>query len=132
MTSKRIVVRWYEHGRPQYRCLVRGILPDRRFYGEILACYPHGGKSTTAQGRLSEPDYTRLLQLVDKVEAATRGQLQDGPCEGMLAEGLPANPRIIFLYNPSVHATTQAGILFRQITQLLLPYLQPFMEMLKE
>ena len=120
------VLKWYHGDTPRYGWFIRGILPDRRFYGEITVFLAKGGRQVNISGSLSEPDYARLVSLVNKVGEGAARDDSDMPWEGLLAEGPVSRARVIFRYRPAEHETSATGRQFLEIVNLLAPYLRQF------
>ncbi len=125
------VLKWCHGSDPRSCWFIRGIKPDRSFYGEITVFTGESGRQINASGSLSEPDYSRLLLLIGELEKHAGTGDSDAPLEGLLAEGPVNNPRIIFRYPRSDCRTAEADSSFLKIVDLLTPYLREFDESLK-
>jgi len=121
------VLKWYRRGDRRCSWFIRGIRPDRSFYGEVTIFIGGGGRQVNAAGSLSESDYTRLLALVEEIEEHL---IEDGPApwEGLLAQGPVDNPRIIYRYRKGAEQSTEAGRRFLEVVNLMAPYLRQFDE----
>ena len=126
------VLKWYHGTEPRYGWFIRGILPDRRFFGEITMSLQHGGKQVNVEGRLSESDYATFISLVNEVKNARTEDDSEAAWQGMLAEGPVSrpDPHIIFRYRPAQDETSASGQRFLQIVDLLTAYLHDFYETL--
>lgn len=124
-------LKWYHGSDPRYCWFIRGIKPDRSFYGEITVFIGDGGKQVNVTGSLSELDYARLLSLIREIEADVSGDDSGARWEGLLAEGPATHPRTIFKYRSAANQSTAAGSRFLEMVDLLAPYLEQFYESLK-
>jgi hypothetical protein len=120
------LVKWYHGTKPRYGWFIRGVLPDRRFYGEITVFLEYGGRQANVTGSLSEADYARFLAFVSQIKENATDDGSEPPCEGLLAEGHVTHPRIIFRYRRAGDETCDAGGQFLKIIDLLTPYLHQF------
>ncbi len=121
-------IKWYHGTDPLYCWFIRGIKPDRSFYGEINAFCSNGGRGVTVTGSLSASDHARLLLLVSEIEDAATVDESDEPWKGLLAEGPVMQPRIIFRYRGGGKEPSSAEAAFLAIIDLLAPYLDRFYE----
>jgi hypothetical protein len=124
------VLKWHHGTDPRICWFIRGIQPDRSFYGEIMVFSGERGKQINVTGSLSESDYARFLLLVRDIEKHKSADESNSPWEGLLAVGPPGNPRILFRYRHSEHQTTRAAPRFLEVVNLIAPYLRRFQESL--
>ncbi len=62
-------LKWYCRGDRLCSWFIRGIKPDRSFYGEVtIFSIGGGGRQVNAVGSLSESDYAKLLVLIEEIE----------------------------------------------------------------
>jgi hypothetical protein len=59
---------WIDGTSPEYTWYIRGIKPDRSFYGEIKQVSGDIRKLANVEGSLSAEDYLRVLKLVEKLK----------------------------------------------------------------
>lgn len=120
------IVKWSHGTAPRYSWFIRGINPDRTFYGEITVWVGHGGKQANVSGSISASDYARFLSLVREIEESVAEESSDGTWHGLLAEGPMARPRIIFHYRNDKKRGSSGGSLFLRIIDILAPYVTGF------
>ncbi|MGI6416370.1 MAG: hypothetical protein ACOX1P_11935 [Thermoguttaceae bacterium] len=125
------VLKWYEGSPPRYGWFIRGIHPDRSFFGEISVFIAEGGKQANVAGKLSETDYARFLHLVRGIEERASEDESDAPWDGLLAVGPTDSPRILFKYRTSDTTITEAGLMFLQVVDIMAPYLRGLHESLE-
>ncbi len=125
------VFKWYHGSDRRYCWFIRGIKPDRSFWGEITVFIGRGGKQVNVTGCLSESDYARFLSLVKEIETDVGAGDPDAIWDGLLAEGPVSNPRIIFRYRRDSHQTSATGLQFLSLVDVLAPYLRCFYESLQ-
>jgi hypothetical protein len=122
------VLKWYRRGDHRCSWFIRGIKPDRSFYGEVTVFIAGGGKQVNAAGSLSESDYAEVLMLIEQIKKHPITDDPDASWDGLLAEGPVDNPRIIFRYRDSDHRSSEAGQRFMELLDLMAPYLRQFKE----
>jgi hypothetical protein len=59
------VLKWHRRCDHRSFWFIRGIKPDRSFYGEVTVFIGGNGKQVNVVGILSESDYARLLALIE-------------------------------------------------------------------
>ncbi len=122
------IVIWHHGSYPRYRWSVRGIHPDRSFYGDMTA-YEPCNRQISFKGRLSEADYLRLVDSCDEIQEHAECEVSVGsiePWEGLVAVGPMAHPAILYRYRSGGCEPSVAAVAFLRIIEILLPYLRDY------
>ena len=61
------ILKWRHGTNPKYEWFIRGIKPDRSFYGEVLIYEPRRA-GINVEGRVSEADYRRLVESFAEIQ----------------------------------------------------------------
>lgn len=100
---------------------VRGILPDRRFYGEYKDIGLHVA-TRHFDGTVSPSDYARLLWLINDIASLSLPLLPAEDCDCLLAEGVLGASNVIFRHKRDV-LPANALSAFNEIVLIMKKYL---------
>lgn len=119
-----LIVVWNDD-QPGARCrwAIRGIHPDGSFYG--CATFYDEPRTADLHGQLSPADNAEVWQVADGLRqlAADNGQAADNArWDGLLAEGAPSAPKVIFRYCRDDDQQSPMGRKFTSLKSLLRPY----------
>ena len=122
------ILLWHHGTNPRYHWYIRGINPDRSFFCEIRLDYDNPsserhGVITNVEGRLTDSDYLRLSKCAAEVQQHAPGEENSEGCEGTIAYGSVSHPTNIYRYNPNDDSSALAAAAFRQVIEILSPYL---------
>ncbi len=101
---------------------MRGIKPDRSFYGEITD--ERLRVQRNIEGRLSQQHYDNIVFLIDRIkQSVSEEMLSAETWDGMLAEGTVSKPCILFRYRKRASPSLLDDA-FLEIVGILREYLQ--------
>jgi len=113
---------------------LRGIKPDRNFYGEITEYNKDGGRQIDINSTFSNDDYNLFIYNAKKIEFYSQfafANQKKQKWDGMFAKGPINSPKIIFIYFSNDRQFPDAADSFVKITQILVPYIKPFLDFFK-
>jgi hypothetical protein len=118
---------WIDGTSPEYTWYIRGIKPDRSFYGEIKQVSGDIRKLANVEGSLSAEDYLRVLKLVEKLKLTseeTHGD-PDPSRKCFIGDNIPGRSINGFRYPSLGKDGTERNSFFIQITEILSKYIKP-------
>jgi|GEM_PF-2650832 len=120
----RYILTWHDRTDGHYLWSIRGLFPDRRFYGDVIDRLNRRG--FTIEGKLSDAEYDRVFRLVEELEDLTLSDTAPKACDGKIFRGPIERPNIIYAFPQSADCTSGGDLLFQAVIDALAPHVRKF------